>query len=89
MLVAKTITYSHGLQCTFERLVSVSVSNLQSGNMVHKNKFDLKIRSYPFAYLTISDTCDILIYRVCLLLSSLWLPVPQNNKCMYVHCKFE
>jgi len=25
----------------------------------------LKIRSYPFAYLTISDTCDILFYCVC------------------------
>jgi len=26
---------------------------------------DLKIRSYPFAYLTISNTCDILFYCVC------------------------
>jgi len=26
---------------------------------------DLKIRSYPFAYLTISDTSDILFYCVC------------------------
>jgi len=27
--------------------------------------FDLKICSYPFAYLTIIDTCDILFYCVC------------------------
>ena len=30
-----------------------------------RGPIDLKIRSYPFAYLTISDTCDILIYCVC------------------------
>jgi len=32
---------------------------------------DLKIRSYPFAYLTINGTCDILFYCVCS--SCVWL----------------
>ena len=58
----------------------------------HVQTTNLKIRSYPFAYLNISDTSDILFYCVCcacvwllyvwLSLSSLWLP--NNNKCMYV-----
>ena len=38
---------------------------------VRTGPIDLKIRSYHFAYLTISDTCDILFYRVCS--SFVWL----------------
>jgi len=30
-----------------------------------RGPIDLKIRAYPFAYLTISDTSDILFYCVC------------------------